>query len=47
MWTLSSRPLNDREFPLGVLSKTEIRNRIDECRLYCDEIDIEEDDDDE
>ena len=29
------------------LSKTEIRNRIDECRLYCDEIDIEEDDDDE
>lgn len=29
------------------LSKTEIRNRIDECRLYCDEIDIEEEDDDE
>ena len=29
------------------LSKTEIRNRIDEQRLYCDEIDIEEEDDDE
>jgi hypothetical protein len=29
------------------LSKTEIRNRIDECRLYCDEIDIEEEDDDD
>lgn len=27
------------------LSQTEIRNRIDEHRLYCDEIDIEEEGD--